>query len=351
VVARAIVLAAVAIGKTMLDHGYDPPMHVISAARTGLMSWDADWYRRIADHGYARVSSSGLRFFPLYPVMGRGLSFLFGGHTDWALLLIANAFALLLGALVHALVMLERGDAGLARRAAWLTALAPPAFVLVMGYSEPLFLCLAVAAFIWMRQGRWWWVAGAGLLAGLTRPVGLLLVVPIAIVAVRGGARGPIAARLAAVLAPLAGTAAFLGWVGVRFGDPTLPFRVQNIDGLRGRTVSPLATGAHAVTGLLTGAAGRQLHFLWVVVAVALVVVVFLQWPLEYGAYAALTVLAGLSAQHLGSFERYAYGAFPLVLAGAGLTRTVRGERVLLLLSGAAMGAYAVAAYVGAYVP
>ena len=56
--------------------------------------------------------------------------------------------------------------------AAWLTALAPPAFVLVMGYSEPLFLCLVVAAFLWMRQGRWWSVAGAGFLAGLTRPVG-----------------------------------------------------------------------------------------------------------------------------------------------------------------------------------
>jgi hypothetical protein len=66
---------------------------------------------------------------------------------------------------------------------------------------------------------------------------------------------------------------------------------------------------------------------------------------------AALTVLAGLGAQHLGSFERYAYGAFPLVLAGAGLPRSLWGEWVLLALSGAAMGAYAVAAYVGAYVP
>jgi hypothetical protein len=350
-VARAIVLAALVAGNAILRRGYDPPMHVVSAGHTGLMSWDADWYRRIADHGYAGVGHSGLRFFPLYPLLGRGLSFLLDGHTGWALLLIANALALLLGALVHMLVMLERGDAVLARRAAWLTALAPPAFVLVMGYSEPLFLCFAVAAFIWMTQGRWWWVAGAGLLAGLTRPVGLLLVVPIAIVAGRGGARGPVAARVAAVLAPLAGTAAFLAWVGVRFGDPTLPFRVQNIEGLRGHTVSPLATVAHVAGGLLTGEAGQQLHSVWVVGAVALVVVVFLQWPLEYGAYAALTVLAALSAQHLGSFERYAYGAFPLVLAGAGLIRSVRVERTVLVLSGAAMGAYAVAAYVGAYVP
>src|SRR5204863_534819 len=86
-------------------------------------------------------------------------------------------------------------------------------------------------------------------------------------------------AVLAAVLAPLAGTAAFLAWVGVKFGDALLPFRVQNIDGLRGHTVSPLATVATAVSNLLTGDLGRHLHFPWVLAAVALVVVLLLRWP------------------------------------------------------------------------
>src|SRR5437588_7562078 len=112
-VARAIVLLAVIVGHERLDHDYQPPMKVV-LAHTGLMSWDADWYRRIADHGYGGVPRAGLRFFPLYPVLGRWVSFLLGGHTDWALLLIANALALVLGALVHHLVIVECGDRDMA---------------------------------------------------------------------------------------------------------------------------------------------------------------------------------------------------------------------------------------------
>ena len=47
-------------------------------------------------------------------------------------------------------------------------------------------------------------------------------------------------ACVAAVVAPIVGTAAYLGWVGMRFGDPWLPLRVQNVEGLRGHTVSPV---------------------------------------------------------------------------------------------------------------
>jgi hypothetical protein len=371
VVARAIVLTAVLIGRTALDRGYDPPIPVV-LAHTGLMSWDADWYRRIAEHGYGGIPRNGLRFFPLYPLLGRVVGFVLGGRVDWGLLAIANVLALVLGALVHHLVLVERGDRELARRAVWLMALAPPAFVLVMGYSEPLFLCLTVGAFVWMRQGRWWWVAGAGLLAGLTRPVGILLAVPVFVVAARevwghrGAGRvgvgvgglgvgglgvGGLAARLAAVVAPAAGTGAYLAYVGIRFGDPLLPFRVQDIPGLRGDTVNPLVTLGRAAAGTVTGHFGRQLHHPWVLVLVVLVVLTLRRWPLEYGAYAAVTVVAALAAEHLGSLERYGYGGFPVVLAVATVTRSPRVERVVLALSAAGMGAYAVAAFVGAYVP
>jgi hypothetical protein len=226
-----------------------------------------------------------------------------------------------------------------------------------MGYSEPLFLCLAVGAFLWMRERRWWWVAAAGFLAGLTRPVGLFLVVPVALEAAgigrgsRGGRGRDGAATVAAVVAPLAGTALYLAWVGIRFGDPLLPFRVQNIPGLRGRTVSPLMTVVHAAGGLVSGRLGTQLHNPWVLVVLGLCLAAALHWPLRYAAYAAVTVLAALAAEHLGSFERYAYGAFPVVLAGAGLVRSRRAEQVVLVASGALMGAYAIAAFVGAYVP
>ncbi|MDQ1397710.1 MAG: hypothetical protein QOG64_2969, partial [Acidimicrobiaceae bacterium] len=241
-VARAVVLVAAAGGRFALHRGFSPPIKVVRA-HTGLMAWDADWYRRVAEHGYAGLPRAALRFFPLYPLLGRILAVPLGGHRDWALIVIANGLALVLGALVHRLALSEGAGAEVAARAAWLVALAPPAFVLVMGYSESLALCLAVGAFLALRDRRWGWAAAIGLAAGLARPVGLLLMVPALVEAGRGwrGCRtGERLARLAAVVAPAAGAGLFLLWVWRRFGDAMLPFRVQQVEGLRGRTVNPV---------------------------------------------------------------------------------------------------------------
>src|SRR5436305_5686593 len=338
IVARVIVLVAAAAGRFVLHRGFRPPITVIRA-HTGLMSWDADWYRRIATVGYAGLPHSALRFFPLYPLLGRAVAPLLGGHTDWALLLIANGLALVLGALVHRLALAEGAGDDLARRAAWLTALAPPAFVLVMGYSEPLSLCLAVSCFLALRGKRWGWAAAAGFLAGLARPVGVLLVVPAAIEVWRARSGTGLAAKLAAVAAPAAGAGVFLAWVGIRFGDLLLPLRDQQQEGLRGKTVNPLLTVIRAGRGLATGDLGRQAHFITVFVAIALVVVVLLQWPASYGAYTAATVLAAMAADHLGSLERYVYGAFPVVLALALIADGEQRERIVFTLSAAAMSA------------
>ena len=363
-VARAIVLTAAAAARFVLDRGFQPPMLVIRA-HTGLMSWDADWYRRIATHGYGGLPHRALRFFPLHPLLGKVLSLPLAGHVDWALLVIANVFALVLGALVHRLVMVEKDDAELARRAAWLIALSPPAFVLVMGYSEPLALSLAVACFLSLRTERWWWAAAAGLLAALTRPVGVLLAIPALVEAGRGvvfaraahtsrirrPAAGELVGRAAAVLAPAAGAGLFLLYVWNRFGDAMLPIRMQGDPGLRGRSVFPIVTVMRAVRRTVTGDFGRQLHLPWVLVAVARVVVVATRWPSSYAWYAGATVALAVAAEHLGSLERYTYGAFPVVLGVAGLLRRRDVERAVFALSAAAMGAYAAAAFVGAYVP
>jgi hypothetical protein len=363
VVARLIVLVAAAAGRYVLHRGFAPPMNVIRA-HTGLMAWDANWYRRIATFGYGGVPDRGLRFFPLYPLLGKLVSYPLAGHVDWALLLLSNGLALVLGALIHRLVIFETRDAAMARRAAWLVALAPPAFVLVMGYSESLALCLAVGCFFALRRRQWWWAALFGLLAGLTRPVGVLLAVPALVEAARTFDRSrwrrdprdprdvsDVMSRTAAVLAPPAGAAAYLAYVGLRFGDVWLPLRAQEVPGLRGRTQLFVITIGHAVRRMVTGDLGTQSHFPWVLVVLALVVVVARRWPAAYAWYAAATVVLALSAQRLGSLERYAYGAFPLVLAGAGLLRSGRVERAVLVVLGATMGAYAAAAFVGAYVP
>lgn len=357
--ARIIVIGVIPVAHQVLGHGYRPPI-AINHHHPVLLDWDADWYRRIARSGYAPLPRSALRFFPLWPLVARWTGQLFAGRVEWALIVLANALALVFGALIHALTLAETGNVRTARRAAWLAALAPPAFVLVMGYSEALALCLSVAAFIGLRRQRWWWAAAAGLLCGLCRPVGLLLSIPAAVEACRGlrGRRrlngagvGELAPRWAAVVAPLAGAGLYLAWSWARFDDALLPFHQQQAARLRGHVQNPMRTLAEAVGHLARGDLGRQLHLPWVLAGVVFVVLVAYRLPASYTAYTGAIVIAAISAQHLGSLERYLYGGFPIVIAAAAGLRRETAWRAAVVASAAGLAGYALAAFVGAYVP
>ena len=79
--------------------------------------------------------------------------------------------------------------------------------------------------------------------------------------------------------------------------------------------------------------------------------VCFRRWPASYGAFAAAVLAVALSSKNLDSLERYALGAFPLVLALATLLTEVWLERAWLTLSAAALEGYALLALLNAYVP
>jgi len=355
VVARVVVLGALVVAHVVAAKVDRQVPGFSSRLNRGLLSWDGRWYVDIAHRGYAALPDESLRFFPLYPLAGLVLSPLLAGHIGAALLVVSNVAALLLGALVHRLCLTETGDASLARRAAWFVALAPPLFVMVMGYGEPVALALSVACVWALRRRRWGWAAAAGFLAGLTRPVGLILVVPAAIEAVRGLGAAPgreRATRVLAVAAPVLGAGSFLLWVWARFGDALLPLDVQNRAYLRGGFVDPVSTLVRSTANVLDGHAGLNgMHLPWVVIVVVLTVVVCRRWPVAYGAYAVASLVLALSARNLGSFERYGFGAFPVVLALATITARPWAERAALAICAATMAAYATLAFLLYYVP
>ncbi|MBV8559205.1 MAG: hypothetical protein JO050_00430 [Acidimicrobiia bacterium] len=353
ITARALVLGVVVFAHFLYDH-----LHIPVGRKTlhqGLLAWDGQWYQRIARHGYGPISRTALRFFPLYPLLGRALGIVLGGLYGVALIILANVPALLFAVLLVRLVRREGGDARTAERAAWFVALVPPAFVLVFAYSEAVAGCLAVAMFLALRSKRWWWAVAWGFLSGLTRPSGALLAVPAAIEGLRGArglAASEIIGRLAAVVAPLAGVGAYLGWVGLRFGHPMLPLDIQNRPWLRAGFLDPATAVKNSATAAFAGHfGGNGIHFPFVLLFLALVVVVCLRWPLPYGAYAAVTLLVALSAHRLGSVERYCLLTFPFVLAIVSLTRSRRVELGVLVASGACMAGFATLALLGAYVP
>lgn len=352
--ARAIVAVALVVATLVRVVG-DPTLPEVGPQqRQGLLGWDAAWYLAIVTDGYAALPTEGLRFFPLYPLITRGAGALVGSDA-LALLVIANGAALVYGALVHRLVRTDLCDDALARTSAALVALVPIAYVCTMGYTEPLAGIATVTAFLCARRSRWGGAAGAGLAAGALRPVGILLVVPLAIEAAQGWAgahRRQRVARALAVASPVLGTVPYLAWVGWRFGDPGLPFSVQRDPDLRGTLANPLVTVARALGHLDGRNVVLGLRGLWAVVLVALVVVAVRHLPRSYAAYAAVSLAVALSTANLGSLERYGYGAFPLVVAAA--TRVPRhglGRRLVLGASGAAMGAYATLTFLDRYVP
>lgn len=345
----ARVLVAIGYAIARLWRELDDPERLTIQLHQGLFAWDGAFYREIASHGYDALPDQALRFFPLYPLSGRGLGFLLGGNEGIALLLIANVAALAAGALLHRLVLVDLGDRGTARLSASLLALAPPAFVLVWAYAEALFLVCAIGAFLALRKRSWWWAALAGYLAGLTRPFGVVLAVPAAIEACSGWrqARGrDRVARLAAVVAPLAGLATFLLWVG-----SFEPVRQQGE--LRGEWLDPIRGLVVEAIGDLFGPQ-RFLDGLHAPFAVLLVVLVILciRWlPPSYSAFAGIAVLSALAATNMNSLERYGLNAFPVVIAMAMLARRWRIESAVLVISGALMVAVTTAAWLGRYVP
>ena len=271
-------------------------------------------------------------------------------------ILVANASALVFVALLHRLAVQETGDTALAQRAAWFGAVFPAASVLVMGYAEGLAMALAVGMFLALRTHRWELAAVAGLLGGLCRPLGVVLVVPAAVEALRGwrgleGARERVR-RIAAVLAPGVGLGIYLVYSAFARDDFFLPLTVQNRHSLRGGFVDPFTRLADAFGDLFGGDRfGSGLHGVWALIFIGLLVVLIRRFPASYSAYAGTVLVLTLTARNLDSFERYAMSTFPFLLALAYVTRDEAVDRAVLVISAAALAGYATLAFLGLSVP
>lgn len=351
VAARVAVLGALAYSRFLVDHagaraagGTDP---------VGLLGWDASWYERILQSGYQALPGEAVRFFPLLPIVAAPLRLF--ATAGVAILIVANAAALAAGLVLHRLVLVETGDRGLADRTAWITAFFPSAFVLVMGYAEGLLIAASAWCFLGLRTRRWAVAATAGFAAALSRPLGVLLVVPAAAEVLRrwpGASARDRSAMVAAVAAPAVGTGAYLAWVGARFGDFLLPLREQLRGVRRGALVDPVSRLVEAGAQLLRGQEiGSGLHLPWALLFLALLVVVARRLPVSYALFSGAVLLTALSSSNLDSLERYGLSAFPLGIAIALLARPRWAERAVLSLSAAGLVLYASLAFLGVYVP
>jgi Mannosyltransferase (PIG-V) len=144
--------------------------------------WDAYLLRNIAEYGYFGPHSipDNIAFFPGYPVVLSMAHLIVRNWTLAELLVpaVAGCFAV---------VSLTRLAGG--RRATLCLVTAPAAIFLMVGYSEALFLALAVPAWHAAIRGRWWRAALLAGLAGLVRPDALFLIPALAVMALTGSYR------------------------------------------------------------------------------------------------------------------------------------------------------------------
>jgi hypothetical protein len=325
------------------------------ASRAGLLAWDASWYRRIAAGGYSGLGNGALRFFPLLPVLARSFRAVPGVTAGEAVIIVANVASLAAFAVLYRIVVFELGDEACARRAVWILALAPPGFVLVMGYADSLLLLTSLVAFLGFRQRRYALAIGAAFLAGLSRPAGMLLAIPAAIEVAANWfslSRRDRAIGIGTVIAAPAGGAVYLGWVREVYGQFLLPLREQLSSSHRGAFADPFVTVWRALVDLVHGAhLGVAEHGLWAILLVVLAAYLLFRLPASYGWYSVGLLAVVLSASNLTSLERYGLGCFPFVIAGAMLVRGRSSFRLVIGLSGLMMVTYAMLAFLGKYVP
>jgi Gpi18-like mannosyltransferase len=144
-----------------------------------LLQWDSEWYFRIATEGYRYNGDPTIPqtivFYPLYPMLARGLAAISGLAPGNALLLVSNVAALLA---IVALVKLVRDEFGdqLAVATAALLSFFPTSVLLSAGYTESLELLLIILFFLVLQRKHYWLAAVMAGLAVADRPTGIVLV-------------------------------------------------------------------------------------------------------------------------------------------------------------------------------
>jgi hypothetical protein len=138
--------------------------------------WDAPHYLDLARAGYVAegAESRWIVFYPLYPWLVR-LAALFTRDYLVGAFLVSALASIAAGLLLYRLARLDETEE-VAQAAVFLLLIFPTAYFLHVGYTESLFLALALGAFLAARRGLWWAAGLLGFLAGLTRINGLLLV-------------------------------------------------------------------------------------------------------------------------------------------------------------------------------
>jgi hypothetical protein len=191
-----------------------------------LLQWDSEWYFKIATEGYRYNGDPTIQqnvvFYPLYPMLSRGLSAISGLAPADALLVVANVAGLLAIVALFKLVREEFGDQ-IALTTIALLSFFPTSILLSAGYTEPLELLLIILFFLVLKQERYLLAALFAGLAVADRSTGIVLLPVLLWEMWRNRGHKPfLAVLLPCVLLATSGIWLFMIYLWSQFGDPSI---------------------------------------------------------------------------------------------------------------------------------
>jgi hypothetical protein len=332
------------------------------------MRFDSYWYHDIAVHGYSYAGTtteqSNVAFFPAYPIAMRGA----GRFMDYPLAGITVTVASAIGAVTMFTLWLRMN----VRPSAVLTAVAlfllyPYGWYLYGAvYSDALFLCVVLAAFLLVESKHPVLAGLAGVVATACRPVGLAVVLGLTVRMLErrgalavpssedGVARPPGLRRLlawarvptgfdrrrlkasdAGILLSVGGLAAYCIYLWQRFGNP---FLFSAVEESWGQPERPYTWSKRALVEFLLH--GDDKLYAWggvvqgVLALATLAAVPFIarRFGWGYGIYVFVAVgIPAVGSKDFQGLGRYLIAAFPLfALLGERLADSTRARAVVL---------------------
>jgi hypothetical protein len=328
--------------------------------------WDSGWFIRIAERGYDVEQSAS--FFPLYPLLVRGVATVLGS-TVIAGVLVSLAAAGIAAIAVFKIAQHLLGEA-VASDSVLFLALFPFAFVFTAVYSDALFLALASWSLLTAQRQHAVTASVLGALAVATRPMGLALLPALLVLLWPRDRSAQSLVRLLALVFLPATLGVYALYLGVHFGDAAAFYNSQNVFWLR--ETSPWGPLQGAWDGLRTayqGAAELGLHlpadnaypagfedsqqrgtwnllqWLLLVSAAGLTWVVWKRLGAAFGLYSTAVIAVILSTPAavvpLVSIPRFLIADFPLFIALAALATPRPRLRLGVVIGFATVGGMA----------